>query len=470
MKIPLRNDILVNLINKIFVDLDLILQTYQLDIILDEANRIIILKARGIGATLAISLKILLLAMTNAGKEFIIISQDQKAANRVMRYILMFYNLLKDYPIDWHCSLIGKGAKNQLEFTNNSIIYSFPSKPDAVRGCHGMVFWDELAFHPEDDKMRGAINGCLRPNHAFIGSSTPMEMGGVFYEYWTNPGEDWKQYFLDYTCNKVPGYLEATLKDKADAIKQGWLDEWMREYECKFIDGKTRLFEWSLIMSRLETIGNEINKDIFVDTEFLGIDFGLKISQSVVVGVGKDAAGMIRIPRIIPYTTGQNYSSQLDSMQGLIKNIKTVRNAFCDNTGIGLKLVPDLQASDIGYLVKGLSFTSALKEKMIMFLYSAMSGGNIWIPNNEELIKQLHGIKRTTTETGISRYKHEDGKDKRDDYVWAACEALQGYASGASNFCGDIETIGEKVFKRGGEESSVEEENSQMIRETRRLM
>jgi phage FluMu gp28-like protein len=416
MKINLPNDKALTLIKGTFAKMDADLQDYQADVILSDAQNCIINKARGIGITFAIAFKVLLMALTNKNKEFIIVSQRKESAEHVLKYIIDFYEVLKTAPIQFP-KMTNCGA-SMINFDNGCMILSLPSTPSALRTYHGFVYWDESAFHTNDAELEKAIMGCLMPSYPFWISSTPNEQNGSFHNIWTG-GDDWTKIELPYTVYKNPLYQTKVLKQKEEAIKRGLLDDWLQEYTCKFIDGATRLFPWDLIASCIE------KDNLKVNTEYAGIDFGKRVDNSQMVSIGKDCYDFIRVTNMQEYALGQQYETQTDTMIKYLSGVKTLNGVYPDATGVGVSLIEKFQSSDVSYLTKPITFTNALKEKMAMYFYSLLNTEKIKLPNDEKLLHQIHGIRRTTTETGLSRYKHEDGK--HDDKFWALCLALNGY-------------------------------------------
>jgi phage FluMu gp28-like protein len=434
-----------NLTAKVFLLAGYILQDYQWDIIKCNARRTIINKARGIGATLAIAYRILIHALTKK-KEYIVISHDKEGAMHVLSYVDEFYtalfDVLEEYNIDPGCKMLGEGAKNEKRFSNDALIKSFSSKPKAVRGFHGDVYWDEAAYHADDKKLRKAINGCLRPNHNFMVFSTPGEQSGEFFELWNakgKEGKEWLRFELPFEVCNIPEYQESVKKERKEAEERGLLEEWAQEYKCKFIDGSQRMFNWIFINKCVE-------KDVpFVPVEYYGSDFGKKVDHSEMVGVGKDTTGVIHVPQLIEYLLGQKYSIQLESMISTVKNNNDLLKWYLDATGVGVKISEDVENSDVSYLAEPIVFTNQIKESMIMFLYTAMHTEKIKLPNDKKLLQQLYSIKREVTDGGGIRYKHEDGK--HDDRVWALVLALRGYArNGESMNNAKIETSGKMKY------------------------
>jgi phage FluMu gp28-like protein len=411
------------MVTEIYSHAGLVIQPYQLKLIHEDAMRVIINKARAVGLTQILALKVVLLAML-IKCEYIIISQDRDSANKVIKYVKEFYTIIKEkINFDFGVYRFGDGAKSEICFSNGSVIKSYSSKADAVRSSHGFVLWDEAAYHPEDEKLKRAISGCLKPAFPWYVFSTPNEMTGVYYNLWEKAktradGGMWEKYLIPYTECNHPKYQASVLAERAEAEEQGLLDDWLQEYCNKFIDGTTRLFNMELINS-----SKEKGPAIDVPVRSVGIDFGKDVAHSELVGAGKDDTGRIRFPLMIGYLLKQKYETQVESMISNLITLTDNEGIYIDGTGVGNDIKERFDASPVAHLIKPLIYTTALKEKMIMYFYTGLNAGRILIPNDKKFIKQLHGLRRTTLDSGAVRYKHESGV--KDDRVWAAVSATK---------------------------------------------
>lgn len=388
----------------------------QKEILVDDSDNIVVNKARGIGMSYVLAFKCLVNALLNK-KEIILVSQDKPNSEHLLKYIIEFQKFFADNPVFPRMTACGRDL---ISFANGSTIYSKSSDPKTLRGLHGDVLWDEAAYTENDKEMRTAITGCLLPNFNLMMSSTPCEQTGVFFETCkgAKKSKHWKMYEIPF--DKIPNeaYHKKALMEKERATEEGWIEEWHREYMCQFIDGSTRLFNHGLIASCFYTEKPNIKP------ETAGADFGQKVDNAVYSEVGRYKEHMYCL-NAIEYNLGEDYGFQLDSMEANVK-AKGLNKFYVDATGVGNRLIEELHKRDIGYLTEGITFTNAVKEKMAMFLYSNMLQGKIKIPRDyKKLIDQMYSIKRTRTEDGRNRYKHEDGK--HDDHFWAFCLALMYY-------------------------------------------
>jgi hypothetical protein len=70
---------------------------------------------------------------------------------------------------------------------------------------------------------------------------------------------------------------------------------------------------------------------------------------------------------------------------------------------------------------EGVVFTQAKKEGWATTFKGDLQRGLIHYPPQQELMKQIHGIRRTKTENALYKFS-----GKQDDYFWALMLALYG--------------------------------------------
>ena len=91
---------------------------------------------------------------------------------------------------------------------------------------------------------------------------------------------------------------------------------------------------------------------------------------------------------------------------------------FVDRTGMGAPILKLINKAVRGAEIEGIHLSNAEKEKIVYNLTSHFEGGSIIIPDDEELIKQLHRLKGTKLPSGLVKFTGKSfGKD--DDLVWA---------------------------------------------------
>ena len=89
-------------------------------------------------------------------------------------------------------------------------------------------------------------------------------------------------------------------------------------------------------------------------------------------------------------------------------------------------MIDEVLKSKLGSIAEALTYTTDLKEELIVDLKMFMEKGEIDLPDNKKLIDQLHTLERTVTSSGRTKYTHQDGK--HDDYVFSVANALKGFS------------------------------------------
>jgi phage FluMu gp28-like protein len=95
--------------------------------------------------------------------------------------------------------------------------------------------------------------------------------------------------------------------------------------------------------------------------------------------------------------------------------------------------------------VEGISFTQSTKEALAYPLRTAFENTTIRIPNDIDIIADIHSVKRETTSGGGIRFKAERNSDGHSDRFWAISLAL--YAGKDSNLGFSFEPI---ILKKQG--------------------
>ena len=109
-----------------------------------------------------------------------------------------------------------------------------------------------------------------------------------------------------------------------------------------------------------------------------------------------------------------------------------IKQLHIDATGMGANLAEDLQRGYPG-VVRPIWFTQALKEELAVNLKKLFEERKITIPNDPNLIAQIHGIKRIAKAQGFS---YDSGRNKEighADAFWALALACRELGFGARN-------------------------------------
>jgi phage FluMu gp28-like protein len=332
---------------------------------------------------------------------------------------------------------------------HTSVIISQPASA-AVRGGRKDVYFDEFAHIRDAEKLyRAAMPAITRGSGRLTIISTPLGQSGLFYDIFTN-----EQAYPQYSRHAVPWwecsamvkpehYQEAlalaagmessedrVIKYGTDKLKVIWdgfggdLIGWQTEYEASFADEATAYYTWDLIVactdSELE-VWREWNNLFAPDPDSfmsIGVDLAKTHDSTVftVVEHTKDGRKIVRYAR----ASQDTYNEQFEYLKTLIKAVKPNRVSI-DETGPGVKFVEDAKREFQGVNVEGIVFTNPIKEQWATKFKGEMQLGTVSWPNIGDLRRQIHGVKRTKTETNFFKFAGEP-----DDYFWSLMLALYG--------------------------------------------
>ena len=256
--------------------------------------------------------------------------------------------------------------------------------------------------------------------------STPFEELSLFYEIWT----DTIKYDI-FSRHQTTIY---------DAINDGYpvniekikklydSDSFASAYECVFVDDSTAYFPVDLIKSCVDynlsyhTAPNN-------QTLYCGYDIGRVKDLSVLSGGyrDKDEKYVVAIMDIL------KNASFIDQKEHLNAHLNSYPNALInmDKTGIGMNLTEDLQTS-YGDRVNGVYFTASSKEMMVKNVRKLLEDKLIKIPNDPDLIADIHAIKR---KAGTKSFLYDSDRNSygHADRFWSlalACKNLDGFRGG----------------------------------------
>ena len=304
-------------------------------------------------------------------------------------------------------------TKTSFILANGSAVYSLPNNANTVRGFKAdHVYLDEFAHFQDDKAMLEAILPSVSRGGRLTAVSTPLGKRGEFWRIWS---EDDKFSHHEYPHTVCPDLVIEDMRGTLDEVS------FEQEYCCQFIDESQSFFPYDLILSCVDD--NLINKTAYEGENpiYVGVDFGKLIDSTVIVALEKGEA-LSRVLHIEEFQ-GTNFSEQLAFLEHIAIALKATRVSI-DATGYGVPLLEQTQ-NKLGPVVEGVTFTNAVKERMITELRVAFEGRTIKIPRNQNLINQLHSLERTVSNIGTVRYRHEEGK--HDDYVWALALAFGGF-------------------------------------------
>ena len=104
---------------------------------------------------------------------------------------------------------------------------------------------------------------------------------------------------------------------------------------------------------------------------------------------------------------------------------KKVRRLCIDSSGLGMNLAEDTQAYFGAYKVEPINFSNPIKEELATNLRIAFEDHSLFIPNDSDLVDDLHSVKRVTTTAGNVRFDVQRNEtDGHADRFWALALAV----------------------------------------------
>ncbi|MCR5260632.1 MAG: terminase family protein [Candidatus Gastranaerophilales bacterium] len=329
-----------------------------------------------------------------------------------------------------------------LEFSNGAKIFALSSNPSQFRSKGGKVVIDEFAFHKnQKDLWKAAFASAKMWKYPIRVISTHNGQKSMFYQI-TQKIKDKK---LDYSLHTVPVQkaVEQGLADKVEGRKLtkeerlAFLEElrkdagdertWKEEFCCIPVDEATAFLTY-------EMINGCKDRNVFVPYDelenlgdlYLGFDVARKKHLSVISVIEK--IGNVRFLRYQIEMRNVTFREQKKALYSFLE-LKNLRRACIDKTGIGANLAEDA-ALDYGKSkVEGVLFTNASKEEMATLFHIAIEDKNIRIDENisQEVIEDWHSIEKTTTAAGNVRLDADDSDNRHADNFWSM--SLANYAA-----------------------------------------
>lgn len=412
------------------------LYDYQKDILRDKSDYRIINKSRQIGISTLIALESLTYALGKHDTTILMVSVADRQSKELLNKVTRAYESLPEaikIPTE-------RKTKRKLEFRNGSRIISLPNNPRTVRGYKAdRIYLDEFANFEKADDMWEAITPSTSRGGKVTLCSTPLGKLGKFYEIWSDGGDSWSRH-------EIPWDRCPDIEDEIERIKKGMPDEtqFKQEYCCEFVDESMSFFPFDLIKENVEDV--EDYQGSLLD---LGVDFGKKRDSTVIVGVTREAPHTTKVLREFK---GGKVATYEEPKQYLIRNLKewNVSRVKLDDSGPGQEIIETLQ-NKFGTMIKPIEFTNPKKEKMIWNLKHMMLDEKVKLKDDDELVKQLHGLRKKVTDHGNVQYMHpSSGPVQHDDYVWALALACMGLDKERSHSSGRIYGGGKKrALSRG---------------------
>ncbi len=387
------------------------LYPYQQRWINDRSRKKIVLKARQIGFTTAVCFEAIQMA-TQRRTNILILSTTERQSTEVLERIQNILSVFKQvkgvhFP---------RETRSEVVFPNRSKIVALPASPNSVRGYSGHVFLDEFAFHRDAKEIWRAVLPIISRGYSIRVISTPAGKSGKYYEIWENADA------MGFSRHKVDIYdaIKDGLKIDLESLKASMdPDDFAQEYECVFLDEAHSYFPMELI---IDAISAEVDRwdgqprGIF----YAGVDIGRKKDLTVLYLIEKlGDVYWTREMKVLPRTA---FDAQRREMERLLLDYPVHRMCI-DATGLGMQLAEELKKK-YSTIVEPVTFTLKVKEDLATYTRMMFEKRLVRIPDDGELIRDIHSIKKIITPAGNVRFDADRNEVSHADRFWALALAL----------------------------------------------
>ncbi len=356
---------------------------------LTRQDRILIVKSRQMMVTWIGCAYMLFRAFTGGPGIHLVVSKEERSAKELITRIAF---LLAYRDCDENEEQV-KLQSTQISFPQRSSrIVSLPASPYAVRGISPKtVFWDEMAFTPNDEEIWAAIKPAVDAGGQFLGVSTPNGPSGVFARLVHGGEKGFAVHRFHYRENPN---RNSEWEDRARA----GLSEarWRREQELSFEGAEGRVFDQ--FESRTHILASSFKLSRKLDyTLYRGIDFGYR--HPAVIWAERDPEGNLTVFDCIvgdkwPIHQLVSEIRRIDKRHGISES--DIRWTAVDPAGAaksdeGISPVEHLEAAGFKILHRTSSIAAGIEVLRALLLDA---GGNVRLHVHkrcEPLIRAFHG-------------------------------------------------------------------------------
>lgn len=333
-----------------------------------------------------------------------LVSTGQRAADELLNKCLMIAKYFQGMLKGTKLGFTFHNNATTIRFSNGAKINSLPNNPDGLRGFSSSLLMDEMAFIANADECWQACIPFLTSPHGAEKKlqiiSTPGACSGKFYDLWTNSN------FYKTKVTLIDAVNEG-LKIDIDELKKTVMDDdvFRQEYLCEFIDADTALFPYDVLR------GSVYNEKVTGGKVYLGIDIG-RTHDKTSICVLREVNGVLYVDHV-ESLTNKEFSYQENYIGNIVKTLNPMKVCI-DASGIGAQLAENLHKKFA--TVKEIKFTNEVKNEMFVLTRTSMGNAKLFIPNDNNLIEDLHKIRRQISPSGnLSFSASRDDNGHADD-------------------------------------------------------
>jgi hypothetical protein len=390
----------------------------------------VVLKSRQIGFSTIMELESLVTGMTFEDVEVSIISSQYKQSKKIIEAC---GNIIKNaaYPLPFHKSNI---QKERIKSDSGVTIVPYSSNPDSIRGDNSIrVYCDEFAFVVDQDETLDAIEPKISRGGQLTMMSTPLRADDTFMQTYNDAAAgliDTKAFFcpmyasVDETRPLTEQDLVPICTDidinRVEKIRAKSIDRFLQEYMCTPVDEVNAYYPYEMILKCVD--GSLMTQPQQLGNVTMGIDIALVDNETAIV-INSEIDGVNKIVHF--QTTRDEYDVQLSIIEQLYNQFRPEK-IRSDATGtMGIQVERQLKDT-YGYIVEGVTYTNKNKQNMAMRLKMLMQNTiagrtpNIYLPEDKDLIAEIHNIKLDVSKGGNILFsgKHGGYMDDIANAVW----------------------------------------------------
>ncbi|MBD3166386.1 hypothetical protein GF324_07300, partial [bacterium] len=203
----------------------------------ERHDRVIVLKSRQMMVTWIGCAWMLYRTLTGGPGIHLLLSKEERSAKELIQRVRFIWDHLPD---EYH-DLPVKSSSTALTLPSlDGRLMSLPAAPYAVRGLSPKtVFWDEMAFTPNDDEIWAAVKPAVDSGGALLGVSTPNGPSGVFARLVQGSDEGFLVERFHYSDHPLRQSDDWQAKARAGLSEA----RWRREQELSFEGGEGAVYD-----------------------------------------------------------------------------------------------------------------------------------------------------------------------------------------------------------------------------------
>jgi phage FluMu gp28-like protein len=395
------------------------------------------LKSRQIGGTTTATLD-MVLHVIRTGQDWHTMSRSQRQAKSLLRKTARHIRAINRYndaageqPIVRESDI----GTETIRFLNGGTITAVPCDPDTTVGETTNWLIDEFALFPNSEQTFAIIKPSIMHGLRMSIIFTPRGRDNMAFRLWDgrfseHRGWSWHRTTLqDAIADGLVVYDAAgtpiDYQTFADAeILEIGEDMFGQEHCCVFSDELLSLLSWKLVIAcqsskldarktttQLRTLGHDL---------YVGVDIGRRHDMTVITALSR---------------TGDEYSVEylqelrntpFDAQEAIIQELldtNCVAAMRIDEQGIGLPLA-DHFSMKYPLTAAGTPFTSPMKARIGGLVRSTMEAGQLWIPDDVELARDLVSVQKTISATGAIQLSAPRTHGSHADRFWSMGLAL----------------------------------------------